>query len=96
MIQTDLWGNATDLSLLVDVDYADLQKLQARAQAEQAEQEKHILRNDVPKVWDVLTKMKNGRVDIVLDNAGFELYTDLAFADFLVSCTPFVGEVVFQ
>jgi hypothetical protein len=28
--------------------------------------------------------------------AGFELYTDLVLADFLVSCTPFVGAVVFQ
>lgn len=28
--------------------------------------------------------------------AGFELYTDLILADFLISCTPFVSEVVFQ
>lgn len=28
--------------------------------------------------------------------AGFELYTDFILADFLVSCTPFVKEVVFQ
>lgn len=28
--------------------------------------------------------------------AGFELYTDFILADFLVSCTPFVREVVFQ
>lgn len=25
-----------------------------------------------------------------------QLFTDLVLADFLVSCTPFVGEVVFQ
>lgn len=96
MIQTDLWGNATDLSLLVDLNYADLQKLQAIGAAAQAEQAKHVLRDDLTKVWDVLKGMKDGRVDIVLDNAGFELYTDLVLADFLVSCTPFVSQVVFQ
>ena len=26
----------------------------------------------------------------------FQLYTDFIFADFLLSCTPFVSEVVFQ
>jgi len=57
-----------------------------------------------------LKTLKDGRVDIILDNgkscqresgytdlaAGFELYTDFILADFLVSCTPFVNEVVFQ
>lgn len=28
--------------------------------------------------------------------AGFELYTDFILADFLISCTPFVKEVVFR
>lgn len=55
-----------------------------------------MLRDDLAKVWDVLKGMEDGRVDIVLDNAGFELYTDLVLADFLVSCTPFVSQVVFQ
>jgi len=57
-----------------------------------------------------LKTLKDGRVDIILDNgkscqkrsqvtdlaAGFELYTDFILADFLVTCTPFVNEVVFQ
>ena len=32
----------------------------------------------------------------ILSIAGFELYTDFILADFLISCTPFVSEVVFQ
>ncbi|KAK1926541.1 hypothetical protein DB88DRAFT_508633 [Papiliotrema laurentii] len=96
MIQADLWGNATDLSLLVDLKYEDLQKLQAVGAAAQAEQAKLILRNDLDKAWAHIKSLKNGRVDIVMDNAGFELYTDFIFADFLISCTPFVSEIVFH
>lgn len=68
MIQADLWGNATDLSLLVDLNYEDLKKLQAVGAAAQAEQAKKILRDDLPKVWALLKTMDNGRVDIVMDN----------------------------
>ncbi|EIW68535.1 hypothetical protein TREMEDRAFT_44401 [Tremella mesenterica DSM 1558] len=96
MIQSDLWGNATDLSLLVDLKYEDLKQLQAVGAKAQAEQAKLILRNDLPKVWEHLKTLRGARVDVVLDNAGFELYTDLILADFLVSCTPFVNEVVFH
>ena len=57
-----------DLSLLVDLKYEDLQKLQAVGAAAQAEQSKYILRNDLPKAWEHVKGMKNGRVDIVMDN----------------------------
>ncbi|WVN88821.1 uncharacterized protein L203_104035 [Cryptococcus depauperatus CBS 7841] len=96
MIQADLWGNATDLSLLIDLKYEDLQKLQAVGSDAQAKQAKFILRNDLGKAWNHIKSLKNGRIDIVMDNAGFELYTDLILADFLISCTPFVREVVFH
>lgn len=98
----------------MDLKYEDLQKLQAVGAEAQARQAKLILRNDLPKAWSHLKSLHGGRVDFVLDNAGFEvglqlkkqvrladmafpqLFTDLIFADFLVSCTPFVKEVVFQ
>jgi hypothetical protein len=57
-----------DLSLLVDLKYEDLQKLQAVGAQAQAEQAKMILRNDLPKAWSLLKGMKDGRVDFVLDN----------------------------
>lgn len=53
-----------------------------------------ILVDDSNMVWSTLIssqrlgqseKITGGRVDIVLDNAGFELVTDLVLADFLVS-----------
>ena len=57
-----------DLSLLVDLKYEDLQKLQAVGAMAQAEQAKLILRNDLGQVWEYLKGVKGGRVDIVLDN----------------------------
>lgn len=57
-----------DLSLLVDLSYSDLQKLQQLGSASQAEQAKFILRNDLEKVWATIKDVKDGRVDIVLDN----------------------------
>lgn len=53
---------------MVDLKYEDLQKLQAVGAAAQAEQAKLILRNDLGKAWEYLKTVKNGRLDIVMDN----------------------------
>jgi damage-control phosphatase, subfamily III len=88
MCEICLWGNATDLSLLTSLTYEDIQKLQG-SEARKAS-EKNIIVNDLEAAYDVLKKAKiegkkERRVDIVLDNAGFELYVDLILAGFLLS-----------
>ncbi|KAH8879566.1 DUF89-domain-containing protein [Thozetella sp. PMI_491] len=88
MCEICLWGNATDLSLLTSLTYEDIQKLQG-SEARKAS-EKNILVNDLPAVYELLVKAKadgkkERRVDIVLDNAGFELYVDLILAGYLLS-----------
>ncbi|PSS22325.1 hypothetical protein M430DRAFT_137451 [Amorphotheca resinae ATCC 22711] len=87
MCEICLWGNATDLSLLTSLTYEDIQKLQG-SEARKAS-EKNILVNDLGDAYEVLKKAKKDgkerRVDIVLDNAGFELYVDLILAGFLLS-----------
>jgi uncharacterized protein with ATP-grasp and redox domains len=88
MCEICLWGNATDLSLLTFLTYEDIQKLQGE-EARKAS-EKNIIVNDLEAAYDVLKKAKKGgkrdrQVDIVLDNAGFELYVDLILAGFLLS-----------
>ncbi|OJD14241.1 hypothetical protein AJ78_05399 [Emergomyces pasteurianus Ep9510] len=89
MCEICLWGNATDLSLLTSLTYEDIQKLQG-AQARQAA-EQNILVNDLPAAFKILTSAKKTRsseerrVDIVLDNAGFELFVDLILAGYLLS-----------
>jgi hypothetical protein len=88
MCEICLWGNATDLSLLTNLSYEDIQKLQG-SEARKAS-EKNILVNDLHAAFDVLTAAqkagsKERRVDIVLDNAGFELYVDLILAGYLLA-----------
>ncbi|KAG9248074.1 hypothetical protein BJ878DRAFT_92929 [Calycina marina] len=88
MCEICLWGNATDLSLLTSLTYEDIQKLQGSEARKASEQ--NILINDLEAAYDVLKKArdedkKERRVDIVLDNAGFELFVDLILAGFLIA-----------
>ncbi|KAK8169893.1 hypothetical protein IWX90DRAFT_431083 [Phyllosticta citrichinensis] len=88
MCEICLWGNATDLSLLTNLSYEDIQKLQG-SEARKAS-EKNILVNDLNAAYETLLAAKKAgkaerRVDIVLDNAGFELFVDLILAGYLLS-----------
>lgn len=88
MCEICLWGNATDLSLLTNLSYEDIQKLQGSEARKSSE--KNILVNDLGKAFKVLRAAqkegkKERRVDIVLDNAGFELFVDLILAGYLVA-----------
>ena len=94
-----LWGNATDLSLLTNLTYNDVQALQGSEARKSAE--KNILVNDVGDAYKALKLArdrkaditKRRRVDIALDNAGFELYVDLVFAGYLLAA-GFATEIV--
>ncbi|EXJ62906.1 hypothetical protein A1O7_03349 [Cladophialophora yegresii CBS 114405] len=96
MAEICLWGNATDLSLLTSLSYEEIQKLQGSNARK--ESEKNILVNDFGAAFAVLTralkaKREIRRVDIVLDNAGFELFVDLILAGYLLA-TGLATEVV--
>jgi hypothetical protein len=62
----------------------DIKKLQSTGGDHLADTEKNILGNDLHKVHDYVSTIKNGRIDFVLDNAGFELYCDMVYADWLI------------
>ncbi|XP_041326076.1 coiled-coil domain-containing protein 170-like isoform X1 [Pyrgilauda ruficollis] len=75
LLQVSLWGNKCDLSFSAGEDSSQksspLQSLENMVP--------YILVNDMEKVWSLLnakknrTERSNVRVDIILDNAGFEL-----------------------
>ncbi|KAF7292530.1 DUF89 domain-containing protein [Mycena kentingensis (nom. inval.)] len=49
--------------------------------------EKNILGNHLSELWEAVKDVRSktgGRIDFVLDNAGFELYCDSVYADFLI------------
>nr|XP_032803595.1 damage-control phosphatase ARMT1 isoform X1 [Petromyzon marinus] len=89
LLQVCLWGNKCDLSISAGKDnpqkaspLTGLNDLKAK-----------ILIDDTEAVWATLEdKLKKNpsstqcfRLDIVLDNAGFELFTDLVLAEFLLA-----------
>lgn len=91
-IDISLWGNATDLSLLAgNVTLEDIKSVQG-AEVRKKNEEK-ILVNDLPQAWKQLeNEGDNKRVDIVLDNSGFELFADLILTLFLLD-SKIVNEV---
>lgn len=87
MCEICLWGNATDLSLLTNLSYEDIQKLQGSKARKAAED--NIIVNDFNAAFEILREAqqagkKERRVDIVLDNAGFELFVDIILAGYLL------------
>lgn len=85
MLYVTLWGNQADLSLFpADED----QRSHPRIGHEQT----HILVDDTAQLADRMISWKGGRFDIIVDNAGFELFCDLCLAEFLLS-SQIAGEV---
>ena len=51
----------------------DIKNLQSTGGDHLADTEKNILGNHLDRLWNMIKNMKGGRLDFVLDNAGFEL-----------------------
>ncbi|MCI4389712.1 hypothetical protein PGIGA_G00101660 [Pangasianodon gigas] len=90
LLQVSLWGNRCDLSISAGQENSQ----KSNPMDCLADLQQFILVDDSDKVWSVLTSAQGSgegtektgvRVDIILDNAGFELVTDLVLADFMVS-----------
>jgi hypothetical protein len=116
--QYALWGNKTDLSMLVDVAHMDTAALAAAVTAgsgssSSSSSNANVIVDEFDAMWEHLKVaaqqqqqqqqdlggssqgLTTGvrRIDVILDNAGLELYTDLWLADFLVS-SGFCDEVM--
>ncbi|XP_074165651.1 damage-control phosphatase ARMT1-like [Sminthopsis crassicaudata] len=89
LFQISLWGNKCDLSLSGGQSSSQI----ASPLAVLDELKPFIIVNDLETLWSLLMnrkktnqeKFSTTRVDFILDNAGFELVTDLIMADFLLA-----------
>ncbi len=79
LLAVDLWGNQADLSLWP----ADQSGQPARAA--ETDRDAFILADDRPAVLAHLAAAAYPRLDIILDNAGFEFVADLCLADYLLT-----------
>eukprot|EP00124_Ichthyophonus_hoferi_P002032 Ihof_evm4s125 gene=Ihof_evmTU4s125 len=89
MIQLSLWGNKLDLSLHQHID----------AKVMESGSHDNILINDSKRLFASILKLHKDvedgmevRVDIILDNAGYEVLTDLCLADYLI-CSGIASHV---
>ena len=84
LFHASLWGNRADLS------YAVAAHLDGASDPHQ--HRSNLLADDTPAVWRFLSSRPRLRVTLLADNAGTELLTDLALADFLLA-ESLAGEV---
>jgi Damage-control phosphatase ARMT1-like domain len=94
--QLSLWGNQMDLSLWpADTDLARTDVFADVLQAATTQ----LLHDDSDRLvrhcWKLWQQDGGSNVDIIVDNAGFELVTDLALAQFLID-SKIAGTVTFQ
>lgn len=83
MLKLNLWGNRCDLSLTAGQDYQqDGNPLSLLESCNS-----YIVSDHSPAVWDHVRQLKASSpvvIDIVNDNSGYELFTDLCLADFII------------
>ncbi|XP_077302999.1 damage-control phosphatase ARMT1-like isoform X2 [Arctopsyche grandis] len=88
LLRMTLWGNKCDLSLSAGEDVSQATNPMAMVDLWQD----NLISDDSNSVYDALINLvqcsEGGQgvlVDIVCDNAGYELFVDLCFADFLIT-----------
>jgi uncharacterized protein with ATP-grasp and redox domains len=86
LLYLDLWGNQADLSMWPvegesKPDHSDLDK----ANAFLLEDRSPVVVDYILETFQVLGDSEGLRVDFIVDNAGFELVSDLVFVDYLLA-----------
>jgi len=90
LVQVCLWGNKCDLS----ISAGDKSVASGDPIAGLNDLYQNILADNSREAWNCLSSEGN-EVHIVMDNSGFELFTDLCLADFLISSKR-ASKVVFR
>jgi len=81
LLQATLWGNQGDLSMW------PVDKNERPDHQDASQQDAHLVVDETPAIMIYLFQPSSPpeQVDLILDNAGFELVCDLALAEFLLS-----------
>ncbi len=87
LVQSALWGNRNDLSNFT-VEEDDRRNWSTKSEV------RNILIDDSEEILEMLLKGIN-RIDFINDNAGSDIYFDLALSDFLIS-NGYVNKIVFH
>ena len=102
MVQFSLWGNKSDLSLHASLESAhesaNGETLQAGSLKQLDALAANVISDCTAELWAKMAQMHRddgGQVDIILDNAGYELFTDLCLAHWLVASGA-AAKVVFH
>jgi uncharacterized protein with ATP-grasp and redox domains len=74
-VESNLWGNRADMSIWP----AGAEGTISNDQLHQAEE--FLLVNELPRLCDFICGLRGARIDFLIDNAGFELVSDMALAD---------------
>ncbi len=78
LLHFNLWGNRADLSLW-PVGKSEKQKIESETE------KSNILVDDSFLIAEKVADFNRVRIDLIVDNAGYELVTDLCIVDFLLS-----------
>ncbi|EDV99271.1 GH13756 [Drosophila grimshawi] len=88
LMHINMWSNRFEIQLNAFVFNTPRDKKNIDVLARVADLDKRLLVDDSNLVWDCLMKVKGQKsiiVDYICDNAGFELFTDLLFIEYLVN-----------
>ena len=81
LLKLSLWGNKCDLSISAGTSTS----FDRNPLAQIVNFQSRLLVDDSQKVVQHCSSHKDAIIDIVMDNAGFELVSDLCLADYLIS-----------
>ncbi|KAI8839973.1 hypothetical protein BJ741DRAFT_647152 [Chytriomyces cf. hyalinus JEL632] len=101
LLLLSLWGNATDLSMFAGLSASEIEQMRSGASGQE-----NIISNHIPEILNYISESGRfdpssttsdipRRIDFILDNSGFELFSDLLLADYLHQ-TGRVQETVFH
>lgn len=80
LLKLNLWGNKLDLSL-------SMGQISSNPLFDVSKLDTDLLADDSEKIWSAVSdeNAQSGIVDIIFDNSGYEVFSDLCVADFLIT-----------